>query len=402
MPTDELTNIDAALRIVLGAVQPLPTETVDLADALGRVLAQDARADLDQPAFDRAGMDGLGVRAIDCLKPGTVLREIGESRAGAPFSATLEPQTCIRILTGAMVPPGVDSVVPQERIEAAGTGLWRLLDAAPAERHIARRGSEVSVGEIIVSMGELLGSARLGVLAAFGHAQVPVRRRPLVAVLPTGDELVPIHARPGPGQIRDSDRFTLEALVRSAGAQIVPCAAVGDDRTALCAAIDAAWHDADVLVLSGGVSVGVYDFVAAALRDVGAACHVHRIRIKPGKPFLFASRGNKLAFGLPGNPVSAYVCAVLYLQPALAALQGARRVAWQTVPLPSLAALPPVGARSEIAPARLRTVEGRVAVEILPMRGSADLAHFARADFLVLRPAQGPALAAGDALDVLL
>ena len=399
---DELTDIREALRIVLAAVETLPGETVALGDALGRVLAQDARADLDQPAFDRGVMDGVAVRAADCATPGTVLREIGEARAGTPFVGAVQPQTCIRILTGAVVPAGVDAVVPQERIEAAGPGLWRILDAIRPERHIARRGSEVAIGDVVVAAGEQLGAARLGVLAAFGHAQVPVRRRPVVAVLPTGDELVPVTAVPGPGQIRDSNLYTISGLVQAAGGSVVQCRVAGDDRAALGQAIEAAWQQADVIVLSGGVSVGAYDFVAPALHDVGATCHVHRIRIKPGKPFLFATRGKQLAFGLPGNPVSAYVCAVLFLQPALAALQGARRVDWQTVPLPSLAALPPVGPRTEIAPARLRTTAQGVAVEILPQRGSADLAHFAQADFLVVRPAAGPALAAGDPLDVLL
>lgn len=401
MAPDSLTDPADALALVLGAARPLGQERVALADAQGRVLACDAHADLDQPAFDRATMDGIAVRATDCAVAGALLRDIGEARAGLAFDGTVLPQTCVRIMTGAVLPAGADAVVPVERIETLAGGHFRVFDAIAAEANLARRGSEVRAGEVVVEAGEVLGGARLGVLAAFGHAQAMVWRRPVVAVLATGDELVGADQTPGAGQIRDANSPAIAALARSAGADVRLRAVSADTREGLAAAIAAAWSDADVLVLSGGVSVGARDFVAAALADVGATSLVHRIRIKPGKPFLFATRGPQLAFGLPGNPVSAWVCATLFLAPALAALQGDHRAGWTTLTLPSRDALPAVGSRTEIAPARLHQIGGASVVEILPTRGSADLAHFARADLLAIRPAGDTALPAGALLQIL-
>lgn len=405
-----LLPIDQALQRVLEQVQPLDSEIISLHEAHGRVLAVAAHADLDQPAFDRAAMDGIALRAADALEPGAALQEIGEAAAGTPFAGQMAPGTCIRIMTGGLVPAGANAVVPIERIQAVVTELgrsWRLQEAVRPEQHVARRGSEVQAGQLVLPSGSLLTGARIGVLAMFGHAQVAVARRPTVAMLPTGDEIVAVERVPGPGQVRDANRHALTGLLLGAGARVVQHVVAADRRDALAAAIAAAWQEADVVVMSGGVSAGDYDFVAPALSDLGADCHIHQIRIKPGKPFLFATRTDlstgrrQLAFGLPGNPISSYVCCALFVLPALAALQGRADTGWQVVQVPSLGPLPAVGPRTELLPARLVDGEGGSMAEVLPVRGSADLTHFAAASWLVMRPHGAPAIAAGDLVDLI-
>ncbi len=404
----ELLPIEEALQRVLAQVRPLRAETVALEDAWNRVLAEPALADSDQPGFDRSAMDGVAVRAADASAAGALLRVIGESAAGSPSNKTVLPGTCVRIMTGGVMPGGADAVVPVERIEMQPlAGTLRLLDAVRAEQHVARRGSEVREGEIVVPAGTLLTGARLGVLATFGHAHVAVARKPVVAVLPTGNEIVPVDHSPRPGQVRDANRHALTGLLRGMGVQVLQRPVAVDQRAALAAEIEAAWQVADVVVMSGGVSAGDYDFVAPALLDIGATCHVHKIRIKPGKPFLFATRVRpetgdvQLAFGLPGNPISSYVCGALFVLPALAALQGERAPAWQIVRVPTRDRLPAVGPRTELLPARLIHDEHGTSVEVLAVRGSADLAHFALATWMVVRPAGGPEALPGTPVDLL-
>lgn len=404
----ELLPIEAALQHVLAEVRPLQAETVSLEDAWNRVLSESALADSDQPGFDRAAMDGVAVRAADALAAGTQLRVIGESAAGSPSGKTVEPGTCVRIMTGGVMPEGADAVVPVERIESQPSeGTVNLLDAVRTEQHVARRGSEVRAGDVVVPAGSRLTGARMGVLATFGHAHVAVARKPVVAVLPTGNEIVPVDHTPLPGQVRDANRHALTGLLRGAGVQVQQRPVAIDQRAALAAEIEAAWQVADVVVMSGGVSAGEYDFVAPALLDLGATCHVHQIRIKPGKPFLFATRVRpetgdvQLAFGLPGNPISSYVCCALFVLPALAALQGERAPAWQIVRVPTRNRLPKVGPRTELLPARLSQDEDGTSVEVLPVRGSADLAHFAAATWMVVRPAGGPEALPGTLVDLL-
>jgi molybdopterin molybdotransferase len=408
--TTSLMPIEQALRLVLAQVQALPAEIVALDDAWDRVLAEAAFADQDQPAFDRSAMDGVAVRADDVREPGTLVLLVGEAAAGTPFAGELVAGTCVRIMTGAVLPAGATAVVPIERIETAeveGKPAFRLLDLVRPEQHVSRRGSEVRAGDIVVTSGSRLTGARVGVLATFGHAHVAVTRRPVVAMLPTGNEIVPVDHAPLPGQVRDANRHALTGLLRAAGAHVLQRPVAADRREALAQDIESAWEVADVVVLSGGVSAGDYDFVAPALQDVGATCHVHQIRIKPGKPFLFATRqrpgraGVQLAFGLPGNPISSYVCCALFVLPALAALQGELTPAWQHVQVPTRTRLPAVGPRTELLPARLVQDGGRTQVEVLSVRGSADLAHFAVATWLVVRQAGATEAEAGSLVDLL-
>jgi len=409
MSEHPLLPIEEALARVLAQAKPLPSEPVLLTAAHGRVLAEAAAADLDQPAFDRGAMDGIAVRAADCAEPGALLRMLGEAAAGAPFAGTVTAGHCVRIMTGGVVPTGADAVVPVERLveepSQGATRVFRVLDTIRPERHIARRGSEVRASEPVVAAGLRLHGARIGVLATFGHVTVSVYRKPRVTVLPTGNEIVGISETPGPGQVRDANRHALTGLLLAAGADVLQGPIAPDRRDALAQTIREALQVSDVVVLSGGVSAGDYDLVAPALADLGATAHFHQIRIKPGKPLLFATladaTGTKLIFGLPGNPISAYVCCALFVAPALEALQGRPGVGWQTFALPSVHALPAVGPRTELAPARLVSGSEGTAVELLPVRGSADLAHFAEADWWVLRQADAPQAMPGTLVDVL-
>jgi molybdopterin molybdotransferase len=400
-----LLAIDEALQTLLAVVRPLGVETLPLAEALGRTLAEDLRADLDQPPFDRSAMDGVALRSADVRDATVTLLQIGTALAGTPFSGEVLEGTCVRIMTGAVVPRGADAVVPVELLTSESHSDGRLQvtvrTVVQSGQHIARQGSEVRAGAVVLRKGTLLTSARLGVAAAFGHATVTVARRPRVALVPTGDELVAIDTKPGPGQIRDSNRYALAAALQSAGAEVLHGAVATDDRDALRSALAAAWQQADLLVTCGGVSAGDLDLVAPVLQDLGATCHFHKIAIKPGKPLLCASRGAQLAIGLPGNPVSAWVCAQLFVLPALAAMQGQHGVGWQRVEVPTAHAMPAVGPRTEVLPAQWTVWQGLAAVATVATQGSADLPAFAQGDVLLLRPAASTPLAAGDRVQAL-
>lgn len=392
-----LLSIEAALARVLATVLPLPAERLPLQDVHQRVLAEAIHADADVPAFDRSAMDGIALRSADGAA-GALLTQVGESAAGTPFRGEILTGQCVRVMTGGVVPLGADAVLPVERVERLDDRTYRLLDTARPEQNISRKGSEVLAGATVLQPGERLTGARVGVLATYGRDLVRVARRPVVAVLPTGSEIVPVSATPALGQVRDANRHALTGLLLAAGADVRQHAVALDTREALTAAVAQAWQEADVLVTSGGVSAGDYDLVPAVLQALGATAHFHKIAIKPGKPLLFASREHKgrrqYAFGLPGNPVSSYVCCALFAVPALLALQGAQ-AGWQTFALPSLGALPPTGPRAEILPATLAP-DGRADVQVLS--SSADLTRFCRAEWLAYRPAHAPQVRAGEAV----
>jgi len=402
----KLLPIEEALAQILAQVPIVATEILPLTACAGRYLAADALAGDDQPAFDRAMMDGVAVRSAETSAAGAVLQQVGQTMAGCSEVNLVTPATCVRVMTGGVLPEGADAIVPVERIQRVDAEHWRILDATRPEQHIARRGSELRAGQAVVRRGQLLHGACIGALAAFGHASVGVARQPRVALLPNGDELVSIDARVGVGQVRDSNRYALTALLQQAGAEVLQRPAAIDTFDGLRAAITSAWQSADIVVLSGGASAGDRDFVAPVLTDLGATIHVRQIRIKPGKPFLFASRDladgrRQLAFGLPGNPLASYVCAALFVLPALVAIQGGDP-AWQIAQMPSARALPSIGPRTEVLPANLISVAGAAHIDVLTVRSSADLPHFAAGQWLALRQANAPALSIGEAVDFLL
>jgi molybdopterin molybdotransferase len=383
--------VSEAIRVVLGEARPLEVERVALEDAPGRVLAEEVFADTDLPPFDRAQMDGYAVRSEDLREVPARLRVVGEAAAGLGWRGRLGGGEAVRIMTGAPLPEGADSVQQVEVTRESEDGLSVEVGRAtePGQFYVVR-GSEIRAGERVLEVGEEISAARAAVLASFGYAKVSVRRRPRAAVLATGTELVPAGERPGPDQIRDSNTYSLAAYARLAGAEVARVPFAGDDPELLQSLIAEAAREADVLVLSGGVSMGRYDFTKAALAGLGAEIFFERVALRPGKPTVFArlpGGRRPLVFGLPGNPVSVSVTFNLFARAALRAMQGAREPALAEER--AVLARPARGAseRASYLPAALGTDEGgRLLAEPLKWGGSSDFVAFARANALVILP----------------
>jgi len=323
--TSGLLEVQDARALILAAAAPLAGEPVELGSALGRVLAQDAGAAADVPAFDGSAMDGYAVRAQDVAGAGferpAVLEIVGESRAGAPAAQALGAGQAIAISTGGMIPAGADAVV---RVEDTRTrdGRVEILVSAPVGLDVRRAGEDVWAGETVIGHATPLGPAELGVLASLGLATVLCARRPRVSVLVSGDELLGAGEPARAGGVRDSNSLTVPALAHRAGAEVVRVGAVGDDAKASTAAIAEALLDVEVAVICGGVSVGVHDHIRPSLAELGARERFWGLALKPGRPTWFGTLDDTLVFGLPGNPVSAMVTFLLLVQPALRALLG--------------------------------------------------------------------------------
>jgi molybdopterin molybdotransferase len=312
-----MLSIAEARAAVLAATGTLPSVDVPLIDALGRVLAENVRSEADLPPFASSAMDGFAVIA----GPAAELEIVDEARAGRPATRVLEPGAAIRISTGAAVPEGSDAVVPIERVEVED-GRVRVPDTEMGA-NVRLAGEDVPAGTAVLDAGRILGPADVALLAALGHPTVRCGGVPRVAVLVTGDELVEPGEPLAPGQIRNSNSYALAAQAIRAGAEVVGRAVVRDDRAATEAALEAALGQADVVCVSGGVSVGPHDHVKPALAALGVEEHFWRVALRPGKPTWFGARDGRLVFGLPGNPVSAMVTFHLFARPALRKLAGA-------------------------------------------------------------------------------
>ncbi|HSC01733.1 MAG TPA: gephyrin-like molybdotransferase Glp [Solirubrobacteraceae bacterium] len=317
MPPPLLT-IAQARELVMNAIEPLATEVLPVADARDRVLAEDLQAAGDVPPFPCSAMDGYAVL------PGPAerrLRVVGESRAGTPATDALREGEAIRISTGGAIPSGATAVIPQENVEA---GDGEILTRAPVREgdNIRDAGEDMRAGDTILKRGCVLGAAELGAAVGAGAGRLTVARRPRVQVLSTGDELKAPGEPLGPGEIHNSNGPMLVALSEHQGATCPPADRLPDDRSATEAGLAGALETADVVIVSGGVSVGPHDHVKPALQTLGVEQMFWRVALQPGKPTWFGRRGNTLVFGLPGNPVSAVVTFALFVRPALAALQG--------------------------------------------------------------------------------
>lgn len=310
-------TLEEAQERVLGRAKPLPAEPVPIGGAAGRVVAEDVRAIVDLPPFASSAMDGFAVRSGDL--PAT-LRIVGESAAGEPFEGRLDSGCAAVISTGAVVPEDADAVVPVERVVQFANSV-EISQAVQPRAHIRPRGGDVAAGEVVVPAGATFTPARLAAAAAAGVAVVSCRRRPRVCVLATGSELVAPGEELRPGQIYEANGLMLGAALAAAGAEVVVEPSVADDEAILREAVERGLA-CDVLVTSGGVSVGEHDLVRAIGRELGVEEVFWRVSIKPGKPVSFGVRGETLVFGLPGNPVSALVGCELFVKPALRALQG--------------------------------------------------------------------------------
>jgi molybdopterin molybdotransferase len=311
--------IDEARAKVLEHVRPLPSEDVAVQEALGRVLAEDVVADRDVPSFANSAMDGFAVRSGPA---GRALRVVGESRAGAPASVGVEDGEAVAISTGGALPEGADAVLQVERVSVDGDTVT-LRDEVQPGRNVRPAGDDLSAGETVLPAGTRMGPAEIGIAVVAGRGTVACARSPRVVVLATGDELVAPGGPLAPGQLHNSNGATLAALATQAGARVLRTDTVADTEEATRRAIAAALDEADVLVLSGGVSVGPHDHVKPALQALGVDEAFWRVALRPGRPTWFGTRGDTLVFGLPGNPVSAMVTFMLFARPALGAMQGA-------------------------------------------------------------------------------
>jgi molybdopterin molybdotransferase len=319
MTGTSLRSIDEALGLVLSSLEPLGAERAGIASAAGRVAAEPALSVVDLPPFDRSAMDGYAVRAQDCA-PGMPLRLAGGVAAGEVAETPLEPGTAARISTGAAIPLGADAVL-QSELAQERDGAVVPAEAVPAGRHVRRRGEDVRAGDRLAAPGQRLTLPLISALASAGVGEVAVHRRPQLAVLVTGSELLPLGAPPEPGRIHESNALMIRLLAERAGATVRDAPTVPDDRGATEAAIRAGL-EADVLVVSGGVSVGPHDHVRPAFAACGVEEVFWRVRIRPGKPMWFGRRGRTLVFGLPGNPLSSIVCFSVFIAPALRRLAG--------------------------------------------------------------------------------
>ncbi len=309
---------DEALARMMAAARPLPSETVALNEAAGRILAADIHADLDMPPFDKAAMDGYACRREDLAAgPLDIIEEIP---AGAWPREAVRPGTCSRILTGAPVPEGADCVIMQEQTERQGARL-RIVKADTPD-NICRKAEDIRSGDLVLRRGERLSPAHIAVLATVGVTEPRVARRPRVAVLATGNELVEPTCRPGPAQIRNSNSWQLVAQVRAMGGLPSYSGIFADDENVMSAAIAAAMEASDVILLSGGVSTGDYDLGPGVLRKLGFDLVFENVAMQPGHPTIFGRKGTLYGCGLPGNPVSTYVVFELLVKPFLYRLMG--------------------------------------------------------------------------------
>lgn len=387
-----MLSYEEALARLLAACEPVPPVDLPLAEAAGLILAGDLAARLTQPPFPASAMDGYAMRWADMPGP---WRIIGESAAGRGFDGGAGTGEAVRIFTGAPVPQGTDTVIVQEDVHRNGDMLTLTGDGPPKEgAHIRVAGKDFSAGERLIAAGSRLLPQHLGLAAAAGHGALAVRR-PRIAILATGDELVPPGESPQADQIVSSNGVMLAALFRGAGAEVRDLGIFPDDLGAIGKGLQAA-SDADLIVTIGGASVGDHDLVQAALKDAGAALDFWKVAIKPGKPLIAGSLGRARVLGLPGNPVSAFVCAVLFALPML------RRMAGSTDADPVttarlLAPLPANGNRRDHLRARL-TADGLSAFET---QDSAMLGVLAGANALIIRPVDAPAADIGTEVPVL-
>jgi len=376
-------------------------EKIELKDALLRVLAQEICADRDYPPFDRAARDGFAVRAADCAKAGAALRVIGEIAAGAGFRGRVGAGECVQIMTGAPVPEGADAVVMVEHTYAGKDANTVVIDrVAEAGMNFAPRGSEARNGDVLIAPPVRIGDAEVAVAAQAGYTRVSVYRKPRVAILSTGSEIVDASAQPGEFEIRNSNAASLGAQVRFAGGEAVPLGNATDNKDELRKRIEVGLRE-DILVISGGVSAGKYDLVEPVLRELGAEFFFDAVEIRPGRPAVFAICQGKPVFGLPGNPVSTMVTFELFVAPALDILGGADARALPLLKAKLANAVEQHAPLTYFLPARLDWPAGEATVATLQWQGSGDIATVARGNCFLVVPREKLKLAAGEWVDVL-
>jgi molybdopterin molybdotransferase len=394
-----MISVEEARQRILDALRPKSAEVVALADAWSRVSAEAVRARLTQPPFDVSAMDGYALRAADGLL-GARLRVIGAAPAGHPFDSHVRANEAVRLFTGSVVPAGTDAILLQEDATRDGDTV-QVNEAVVAGRHIRRAGQDFAAGDVVIPPGRRITARDVGLAAAANHPWLTVHRRPRVAILATGDEI----AMPGepipPGGIVSSNSHALAALVRAAGGAPMVLPVARDDSAAIGAVADSL-VGVDMLVTTGGASVGDHDLVIASLQARGMTLDFWQIAMRPGKPLLFGQLADTPVLGLPGNPVSAMVCAILFLLPALSLLSGLPAAPPPVTTAVLGSAVKANDKRADHLRASISSDEtGRLVVLPFSVQDSAMLRRLALADALILRPALAPALEAGAEVSII-
>lgn len=399
-----MLDLDEAQRLILSRVRPGAGVSIPLRDALGRVLAKGIECDIDDPPFDRSMMDGYAVRATDVADAPLVLHVVGQIPAGSEAQRALEPGEAMQINTGAPMPSGADAVVRVEHTEIIDNGAGvRVLEGVSTGKFVTPRATNVRGGQTVLAAGTRLSPLEIGVAAAAGAAELLVYKSPRVAVLVTGDELVDVGQRPVAAQIRNSNEPMLTALIHDAGADPVSLGVVGDDKDELTHRIRAGL-ESDALCITGGVSMGAFDYVPEVLRECGVRVEFHKLTIKPGRPVLFGTtaRGG-LVFALPGNPISVLVCFELLVRPALGKMSGAGTVPPQPISARLHGSVSATTSRRSFRPGVARLGDdGQWTVEPLSWRGSGDVYGAATANALIMRAEHSAALSPQDMVSIYL
>lgn len=387
------------IEVAEGLKRSFLRTNVEIEDAFGRILAASVLADRDYPPFNRSTRDGFAVRSEDARNPGARVECVGELRAGGLFDGVVRPGQCVEIMTGAAMPQGADAVVMVEHTKRSGWTITLERAAAPGD-HIVSRGSEARAGALLVAEKTRLGYAEMALAAQAGATRLEVFASPRLAILSTGDEVVNARATPGPLQVRNSNGISIETMARTAGAEPVQLGNAPDEKIALRAAIERGL-EADILVLSGGVSMGKYDLVEQVLADLGAEFFFTGVSIRPGRPAVFGKCRDKLVFGLPGNPVSTMVTFELFVLPAVDVLSGGMP---RPIPIFRAKLVTPAREKGPIThflPARIEWQGREARVSQLPWQGSGDIVALALANgFLVVGP-ERPEIEPGEWVDVL-
>ena len=396
--TYPLVDAEVAARLVLEHTPVLGAEPVPLTGCPGRVLAEDLVAGYRLPPFPSSAVDGYAIRAAD---GGGRLHIVGESAAGRPFDGSLPAGAAARILTGGVLPDGADTVVMLEDAEIVGAEVVVPV-GYPSGRNFHRPGADLEAGEVVVRAGEQLGAAEIGLAASLGQPELPVHRRPRVALMSTGDELVEVGQKPGRGQITDSNRWALAAALHEAGADVRQIGIGPDEPGPLRLLVEEALATCDVLVTSGGVSVGTHDLVKPLLESLGEV-HIGRVKLRPGKPFTFATLpAGRLAFGLPGFPVSSLVTFEVFVRPALRKMQGHSRLQRPTLPARLGYDAKAAGDRTEYQRVRLSRQGDGLVAETTGSQSSSRLMSMIGAQALVRIPPGHEGIARGTVVEALI
>lgn len=391
-----MIEISKAIKMIDRETRMLGTEHVDLERSVGRVLREDIIADTDLPPFDRSQMDGYAVIAAETKTVPATLNIVGESAAGRGWHKTMKRGEAVRIMTGAPLPKGSDAVQKIELANEIENERVEILEPTERGRFIVRKGSEIKNGAIVFKAGEVITENMIATLASFGYAKVKVAKRPRVGILGTGSEIVEIAKKPGRDQIRNSNSVMLDVLCRKFGAETKIFSITKDEISDLRSQISDAVKATEILVITGGVSVGKYDLTKAVLIELGAEIFFDKVRLKPGKPAVFSRLGKTLVFGLPGNPVSAAVTFHLFVRKAILAVQGSAstdlKEGFAVLATDARAARE----RDTYLPSRLETNKlGQITAQPLKWQGSSDFIGYAHADSLIFVP-KGKQLARGE------